>query len=143
VDDEPRADPGERLREARERLAALRNAPTRAPSADAGPAGRATGTADDERVKATAARGRLVGLEIDPRLLRESPEALGRHIAEAANAALTTLRTQAQEASTEPVIDPSTLVRTLQSVQEQGLREMTILTESINEAVARARESMR
>ncbi|MBO2446086.1 YbaB/EbfC family nucleoid-associated protein [Actinomadura barringtoniae] len=149
MDDEPRVDPGERLREARERLTALRNAATRTPTPnaasqrDAGPAGRATGTADDERVKATAERGRLVGLEIDPRALRESPGDLGRHIAEAANAAMNALRAQAQQASTEEVIDPAALVRSLQAVQEQGLREMTVMTQSINEAVARVRAGIK
>ncbi|POM26743.1 hypothetical protein BTM25_11490 [Actinomadura rubteroloni] len=142
-DENSRMAPEERLREARERLAALRDGSGRSASGDPGPAGRASGTADDERVTATAARGRLVGLELDPRTLRQSPETLGRHIAEAANAALTALRVQAQEAGTDPVIDPATLVRTVQAVQEQGLREMTALTESIGEAVARARAGMR
>lgn len=141
--------PEERLAEARERLRSLRSAghsgPDRNGIADqtSPVSGRGSGTADDERVRATAAGGRLTGLVIDPRALRSSPEELGGHIAAAANAALEDLRAQAQAADTEPPVDPAALARSLRDVQEQGLRQLAVINQSIGEALAKARASMR
>ncbi|NKZ05956.1 YbaB/EbfC family nucleoid-associated protein [Actinomadura latina] len=141
--------PEERLAEARERLRSLRTAghsgPGRNGISDQAPPlpGRGTGTADEERVRATAAGGRLTSLALDPRALRSSPEELGRHIAAAANAALDDLRAQAQAADTEPAIDPAALVSSLRDVQEQGLQQLAMINQSIGEALAKARASMR
>ncbi|MFI0374372.1 YbaB/EbfC family DNA-binding protein [Actinomadura sp. 1N219] len=139
----------DRLVKARERLKLMRaathsgsseNGP--APSSD-GPSRRGTGMADEERVKATAANGRLTGLELDPRAMRQPPDELAAHIAAAANAALDDLRTQAKPTDTEPTVDPAALVQTLQNVQEQGMRQLALINQSIGEALAKARASIR
>ncbi|MFI0483257.1 YbaB/EbfC family DNA-binding protein [Actinomadura sp. 9N215] len=139
----------DRLVKAREQLKLLRTAthsgsPEKGPTAaSGGQSGRGAGTADEERVKATAAKGRLAGLELDPRAMRSSPEELGAHIATAANAALDDLRAQAKPADTEPTVDQAALVQSLRDVQEQGMRQMALINQSIGEALAKARASIR
>ncbi|GAA2615723.1 hypothetical protein GCM10010411_58450 [Actinomadura fulvescens] len=139
---------------ARERLASLRTGDGRtgrdtgrgADRADADAprtAMRGTGTADDERVRATAAGGRLVGLQLDPRTLRQPPDQLGAHIAAAANAALDDLRARAETADTEQPPDPAALAQTLRDVQEQGLRQLELISQSLSEATARIQGSRR
>jgi hypothetical protein len=129
------------LQDARQRLSSLRAGP---PSRTDLPAGaeregpaRGAGEASDGRVQAVAARGRLVRLELDPRLMRLSEAELGEQIAVAVNAALEDLRAQVGTADSEPVPDPAALADTLREVQEEGLRQMTLITRAIGDATAR------
>jgi hypothetical protein len=128
------------LREARQRLESLRaSAPGRTvrPQTGADEPVRGVGEASEGRVQAVAARGRLVRLELDPRLMRSSEAELGEQIAVAVNAALEGLRAQAATAESEPVPDPAALAETLREVQEEGLRQMTLITRAIGDATAR------
>ncbi|TYK48931.1 YbaB/EbfC family DNA-binding protein [Actinomadura decatromicini] len=136
-------DPEERLAKARERLKSLHDEPNSGLPENGSPSDRGIGAADEERVRATAVAGRLTGLEIDPRAMRNSPAELGEHIAAAANAALDDLRARSASASTEPVVDPAALVQTLRAVQEQGMRQMALINQAVGEALAKARASMR
>ncbi|TDD75658.1 YbaB/EbfC family DNA-binding protein [Actinomadura darangshiensis] len=134
-----------RLAGARDRLRSLRGGGGRPGQGDppsGAPAGGA-GTADEERVRATAAGGRLTGLVLDPRAMRSAPEELGRHIAAAANAALDDMRALTQAGDAEPVVDPAALVQSLREVQEQGLRQLAVINQSIGEALAKAHASKR
>ncbi|TYB46906.1 hypothetical protein [Actinomadura chibensis] len=142
--DEPLPDdPEERLAKARERLTSLHGEANSGPSENGSPSGCGIGTADEERVRATAVAGRLTALEIDPRAMRRPPAELGGHIAAAANAALDDLRGRAASAGTEPVVDPAALVETLRAVQEQGMRQLALINQAVGEALAQARASMR
>ncbi|TMQ94240.1 YbaB/EbfC family DNA-binding protein [Actinomadura soli] len=139
----------DRLVKARERLKSMRTAAHSGSSENGlghppeGSFQRGVGTADEERVKATATKGRLTSLELDPRAMRQSPEELAAHIAAAANAALDDLRAQTESTDTEPTVDPAALVQTLRNVQEQGMRQMALINQSIGEALAKARASIR
>ncbi|MGP4022416.1 YbaB/EbfC family nucleoid-associated protein [Actinomadura sp. 3N407] len=124
-----------RLADAQRRLAELR-------AGTPGTAPEGTGRAGDEQVRVTASGGRVARLELDPRALRRTPEDLGALIAEAANAALDDLRSRADSAEAPPA-DPSALAATLRDVQDEGLRQMALIDESINEAVARVQARMR
>jgi hypothetical protein len=129
------------LRAARERLESLRadvsgrTGPQLAGERDA-PA-RGIGETSEGRVRAVASRGRLASLELDPRMMRLSEAELGEQIALAVNAALEDLRAQAAAADAEPVPDPAALAETLRSVQEEGLRQMTLISRAVSDATAR------
>ena len=142
---EPSESPEERLVRAREQLTETRNSPNSGPSENARTeaSARGVGTADEERVKATAVKGRLTGIEIDPRAMRSSPGELGAHIAAAANAALDDLRAQAESADAGPVVDPAALVQSLREVQDQGMRQLALINQAVGEALATARASIR
>ncbi|MFG2006595.1 hypothetical protein ACGFNU_46360 [Spirillospora sp. NPDC048911] len=137
----PDDDPQQRLREARERLAELRAERRNGETRRDDTAARGVGTSDEERVRATASRGRLVALELDARTMRRSPEELGAHIAAAVNAALEDLAGRSAD-ETPPVTDPAALVGALRDVQEQGMRGLALINESLAEASVRIRARM-
>ncbi|MEU5881168.1 hypothetical protein [Spirillospora sp. NPDC047279] len=148
MEDAPRPDLEQQLRDARARLEGLREAARRgsagAPGGgDAGRPAQGVGTADDERVRAVASGGRLTGLEFDARALRRPPEELAAHIAEAANRALDDLRSKAPSAESEPVVDPAALTASLRDVQEQALHQSALINQSLAEAITRIQARMR
>lgn len=126
------------LREARQRLESLRAGVPGRTGSQAGGEGaapaRGVGEASEGRVQAVASRGRLTRLELDPRMMRLSEVELGEQVAVAVNAALEDLRAQASTAESEPVPDPLALAETLRSVQEEGLRQMSLITRAITDA---------
>lgn len=129
------------LREARRRLESLRAGDPARTGPEAGgdraaPA-RGVGEASEGHVKAVASRGRLVRLDLDPRMMRSSEVELGEQLAAAVNAALEDLRAQASAAEPEPVPDPAALAETLRAVQEEGLQQMAVITRAVNDATAR------
>jgi hypothetical protein len=69
--------------------------------------------------------------------MRSSEAELGEQIAAAVNAALEDLRAQSATADSEPVPDPAELAETLREVQEEGLRQMTLITRAISDATGR------
>jgi hypothetical protein len=135
-----------RLAEARQSLESLRNGgPGRAAARDdassAEPPG--TGEAFDGRVRAVASRGRLERLELDPRSMRLPPEELGRHIGAAVSAAFDSMRSQRVTTDEAPVADPLELAENLREVQERGLREMRLISQSLSDAAARITSGQR
>lgn len=137
-----------RLAEARQSLESLRNGvPGRTAAAhdDASRAepARGTGEAFDGRVRAVASRGRLERLELDPRSMRLPPEELGRHIGAAVSAAFDSMRSQPVTTDEAPVADPLELAENLREVQEQGLREMRLISQSLSDAAARIASGQR
>ncbi len=101
------------------------------------PAGR--GEAADGQIQATATRGRVESLELNPRLLRLSGEQLAEYVAAAIDAALDEARGQAPAADGPPV-DPSVLAARLGEVHDQSLRTVQMITQALGEAVAGLRE---
>jgi hypothetical protein len=69
--------------------------------------------------------------------MRLPADALGAHLAEAVNAAFADLRSRSATAEDEPVLDPAALADTLAEVQDQGLRQMTIISQTLNDVAAR------
>ncbi|GAA2427035.1 hypothetical protein GCM10010191_44710 [Actinomadura vinacea] len=142
------------LGEARATLESIR---ARRPEAAAGgteaPAG--AGTAADGRIKVTAApTGRLTEVELDPEAMRLSSDEFGRQLVLAVNAALDDARARSAAAT---VASAGTAGKTKKkpkgaksakgatgedgtedgTEQDPGLRQMALLTQAINEALAR------
>jgi len=95
------------------------------------------GESADGRVRATATRGRLERVELDPRVMRMSSEELAAHLVTAVNAALDQVATAAAaQAGPEAVADSAVLAEQLRQVQEDGVRRMAAFTQGISEAMA-------
>jgi DNA-binding protein YbaB len=128
------------LRDARKSLEAMRaGTPPKRAEAPL----EAVSEAADGRVKATAdSRGRLKTLELDPRVMRLDREELSEHVLAAVNGALEDLRSKASvedAAATVGRVDPELLARQLGEVQDQGLRQMEMISQAIAEATAKLR----
>ena len=106
------------------------------------PAGSAAGRGEaaDGQVQATATRGRLESLELNPRLMRLSGEQLALYVAAAVDMALEEARAQPAPATDVPPVDPTVLAARLSEVQEEGLRSMQMITQALGEAVTVLRE---
>ncbi|BCB76246.1 hypothetical protein GCM10022251_25500 [Phytohabitans flavus] len=94
-----------------------------------------TGEADDGRVRVTAVAGRIDAVRLDPWVMRQDGATLGRHVREAANAAL-----DAAPAGTSAGADPAAIVDRLTEVRDQAARGMERVTRSMDEAMARIAE---
>jgi hypothetical protein len=99
------------------------------------------GQASDDRVSVTVRSGRLESITLEPRLLRLAPEELGELVRDAVNAALDDLRGKSSPAAAVP--DLAALAETLREVQNEGLRQMTVISEGIAGAMAQIRERTR
>jgi DNA-binding protein YbaB len=124
----------ERLQRARE---ALNSPPAVAQGSEDHLSGE--GEAADGRVRAVAVTGgRIDTVELDPRVLRLSPEELAGHIGTALNGALDSLRERASARGAGQVDapDPAALLERLGEVQNEGLRRLGVMTRGINEALA-------
>jgi DNA-binding protein YbaB len=123
-----------RLRQAR---SSLNKAGSTSSSDEEGPDLRGEGEAAEGRVRAVAVTGgRIASLELDPRVMRSTPEELAGYLTEALNAALDALRAQASAEQGEAVPDPAVLLERLREVQNEGLRQLSVMSQGINDALA-------
>jgi DNA-binding protein YbaB len=94
------------------------------------------GSAADGRISVVAgAGGEITSIELDPRVLRMASAELAEHLVEAVNQALRDLRAQVTSADT--AIAPEILAQRLAEVQDQGVRQMAMFTQGLQEAMAR------
>jgi DNA-binding protein YbaB len=104
---------------------------------------RGQGEAADGLVRATVAPGsRVEAIQLDPRVMRMSSEALAEEIARAVNAAFTNLREQAAETGAAMgVPDHAALAGQLRDLQDESVRRMAVFGAAMNEVVARLGQS--
>lgn len=94
------------------------------------------GQAADGRVVATVGvGGTLASIELDPRALRGGTELLGQQLAEAINAALDDLRTNAAQEAGGVDVDPLTVADDLTRVQDELAERAVILAERFDDAM--------
>jgi DNA-binding protein YbaB len=115
------------FRDARRELDSVRTAPG---------AARSRGEAADGQIRVFAANGRLDKIELDPRVMRLPRERLAEHLVTAGNAALDDMRAQAPAAQAT-AIDPAVLARRVEQLTGEGLRSMAMITQAIEDVVAR------
>jgi hypothetical protein len=87
----------------------------------------------------TAQAGRIESITLEPRLLRLPPEEVGVLVRDAVNAALTDLN--GKLAADAP--DLAAISEALREVQNEGLRQMAIITDGIAGAMAQIRQRTR
>ncbi|WP_345439116.1 hypothetical protein [Actinoallomurus vinaceus] len=124
---------GQLMRETRTLVDALRagEAPNEAPDVEG------QGETANERVRVTARAGRIGSIVFDPRLLRLSPEEFADAIRDGVNAALGDFLGRS---ASQAVPDLAALSEMMHRVQNEGLRQMTIISEGIADAMAKIRE---
>ncbi|MDG4820877.1 hypothetical protein O7635_03295 [Asanoa sp. WMMD1127] len=105
--------------------------------ADAAPSGSGEGSSFAGQVRAFAAAGRLDRLELEPHLLRLTPDELGAYVLEAANAALAASAT-GDTGDAPP--DPEALAAALGPAMESGTAMMRTISESLGDVMFRLRE---
>jgi hypothetical protein len=94
------------------------------------------GEAAEGRIRVTAGvGGELTSIELDPRVMRMASEELAAELTSAVNAALRDLRSRAR--ATDAAIDPAVLAERLKETQDQGLRQMALFTQSLDELMTR------
>jgi DNA-binding protein YbaB len=94
------------------------------------------GQAADGRVVATVrVGGTLESIELDPRALRGGTELLGQQFAEAINAALDDLRTNAAQEIGGVDVDPLTVADDLTRVQDELAERAVLLAERFDDAM--------
>ncbi|MEV5828740.1 YbaB/EbfC family nucleoid-associated protein [Spirillospora sp. NPDC052242] len=126
------------LTEARKALESMRQGKTAPGTGDAETV-EGVGEAGDGRVKVTAVSGgRLKKVEINPRAMRLSAEELGEHLVTAANAALDDLRSNAADAAGQAV-DVDRLNKQVEEIQNESLRQMTMISQAFNDAISKVR----
>ncbi|MEV0402866.1 hypothetical protein [Actinoallomurus sp. NPDC050550] len=123
---------GQLMRETRTLVDALRagEAPNEAPDVE----GR--GETADERVRVTVRAGRVDSIVFDPRLLRLSPGEFADAIRDGVNAALGDFLGRS---ASEAVPDLAALSEMMRRVQNEGLRQMAIISDGIADAMAKIR----
>lgn len=94
------------------------------------------GDASEGRVRVTAQAGRIESITLEPRLLRLPPDEFGELVRDAVNAALADLGGRSADAAP----DLAALSETLREVQNEGLRQMAVITDGIAEAMSKIRE---
>lgn len=94
------------------------------------------GETSEGRVRVTAQAGRIESIMLEPRLLRLPPEELGELVRDAVNGALADLN--GKSAAAAP--DLAAISESLREVQNEGLRQMAIITDGIASAMAQIRE---
>ncbi|WP_026403502.1 YbaB/EbfC family nucleoid-associated protein [Actinomadura rifamycini] len=125
------------LTEARKALESMRQGKA-APGTGGAETVEGVGEADDGRVKVTAVSGgRLKKVEINPRAMRLPAEELGEHLVTAANAALDDLRSNAADAA-GPAVDIDRLNQQVEEIQNESLRQMTMISQAFNDAISKA-----
>jgi hypothetical protein len=96
------------------------------------------GEASEGRVRVTAQAGRIESITLEPRLLRLPSAELGELVRDAVNGALTDLGGTYAAAP-----DLAAISETLREVQNEGLRQMAVITDGIADAMAKIRERAR
>jgi DNA-binding protein YbaB len=134
------ADLDQMLTRSREMLRAMQAA---RPS-DGDPPPEGTGEAAGGLIRAVAAGQRVTALELDPRVMRMASVELAEQVLIAVNAALQA-QSPAGDAAGDPAgaVDPRALADELAKIQDQGIRQMTAISEAIAAAVAQMREATR
>ncbi|MCO5996148.1 YbaB/EbfC family nucleoid-associated protein [Actinoallomurus rhizosphaericola] len=94
-------------------------------------ADRGVGEAEDGRVRAVVTHGRMISLDVEPRLLRSSPEKLADHLTEAVNAAFADLLA----AGAVPQVDPRALARQLRGLRDDLSAGMAESTASVQRSI--------
>lgn len=97
------------------------------------------GEASEGRVRVVAKAGTIETVTLEPRLLRLPPEEVGGLVRDAANAALTDVNGRSSAAAP----DLAAISEALREVQNEGLRQMAIITDGIAGAMAQIRQRTR
>jgi succinyl-CoA synthetase alpha subunit len=74
--------------------------------------------------------------------MRMAAEELAQHIMAAVNAALDDLATQ-EPVGNVPMVDSAVLAEQLREAQDQGIRQISLITEAISDAMTQIREGGR
>lgn len=126
------------LSDARKTLESMRQAKEASADREAAEQIEGIGEAADGRITVTAITGgRITGVHIDPRAMRMGSEALGEELAIAVNAALDDLRAKAAGAAADQVVDVTALSKQVEQLQNDSLRQMSLLSQAIAENLAR------
>ncbi|MFC4912840.1 hypothetical protein [Actinomadura gamaensis] len=124
----------ERISQARRRLAELRTNSVATESRAGQIPARATISSEDDRVRVTAVEGRLSGIELDARLLRQSQAELESQLTQLINTALAKTRPQPRSAEDAPSVDLDTLRTALDTVLDQARIGMQQVTAALADA---------
>ncbi|MEV1331278.1 YbaB/EbfC family nucleoid-associated protein [Micromonospora costi] len=96
--------------------------------------------AADGRIRVTLGTdGRVSGIEIDPRVLREGSEYLADELRRAFNDALDG-QTPGVDV-TEPMPDLAAITSTVERLQDESLRQMRAMTQAISETMRKLQKS--
>ncbi|MCP2343636.1 hypothetical protein [Actinomadura rupiterrae] len=126
----------ERVDEARRRLAELRATPQDAQQPVEQVPSRASAMSDDERVRVTAVGGRLEGIELDARVLRQNQVELESQLTRLINTALAQCRPRPRDAQDVPPVDVNGLRASLDAALNEARVGMQQVTSALGEAVA-------
>jgi DNA-binding protein YbaB len=121
------------LSESRQMLQSLRAARPAPESDDA----EHVGESAKGLVRAVAHGGRLRSVEFNPRVMRMASAELAEHVVTAVNQALDGPAAPAPEAQA-PAVDPAALAEQVREVQDQAMRQMSLILQGIRDAVAQA-----
>lgn len=125
------------LSQARAALESMRRGEQTDSSHDAEPV-EGHGEAADGRIKVTAVTGgRVSAIEIDPRAMRMGSQEMAEQMLVAVNAALDDLRARTTASTAAEVPDLAALGRLAEDIQNQGLRQMELIRQSVNDTIAR------
>ncbi|MCM0675857.1 YbaB/EbfC family nucleoid-associated protein [Micromonospora phytophila] len=96
--------------------------------------------AADGRIRVTVGvDGRVSGIDIDPRVLREGSDHLAAELRDAVNAAL-----DGQDdatAAADPVPDLAALTTTVERLQDEGLRQLREISQAVGETMRKLHRS--
>ncbi|MGN9891487.1 YbaB/EbfC family nucleoid-associated protein [Micromonospora sp. L31] len=96
------------------------------------------GEAADGRIRVTLGTdGRVSAIDLDPRVLREGAEHLAEELRRAVNAALDG---QDDPAAAEPMPDLAAMTATVERLQDQGLRQMREISQTISETMRKIQQ---
>ncbi|MGN9916672.1 YbaB/EbfC family nucleoid-associated protein [Micromonospora palomenae] len=96
------------------------------------------GEAADGRIRVTLGTdGRVSAVDLDPRVLREGAEHLAEELRRAVNAALDG---QDDPAAAEPMPDLAAMTATVERLQDQGLRQMREISQTISETMRKIQQ---
>jgi DNA-binding protein YbaB len=124
------------LTETRQLLEQVRSGQAMPPGDAAEAPAEGRGEAADGRIRVVAGvGGEVTSIELDPRVMRMASEELAAELAVAVNAALRDLRARTQ--ATDVAIDPAALQERLREAQDQGLRQMALFTQTLDELMTR------
>jgi DNA-binding protein YbaB len=101
---------------------------------------RGRGEAAGGRVRAVLTRDRIEELHLDPRLLRQGSEALGEFLVSALNEALADLAAKETADAPDSAGDPDVLAERLRQLQDESMRNMDLITQSVADVLSRLRQ---
>lgn len=108
------------------------------PTAQDAPEVEGGGEAADGKVRVQVGPGgRVERIELDPRVMRMASHDLADALVHAVNSALDDLRAKAVAQGLETGVNTAALTEQVQRIQDDGLRQMELINQSIAEVMAR------